>query len=242
MSFKYLVVAFLIQVSGAVALAGGIPSAVQSAVQATRETADDLKNVQVQDRVDPVLTALINRSAQALRAEGHWSEANQLLKEWNENKQSLLLGMDLIGDHAPLSKWLAEKYQFIAQVLGDKRIKKYHLDDIYTVNYAVPVVLRPGQNWGEEEYGQHFDPLAGVLTFWSSYEYCLHVAGRSRRAKFYCDRIATILRYVMVIKLAPGLSKFVYQKFHGNTDQLDFVITDEQLMKQYGPELNAVQY
>jgi hypothetical protein len=242
MSFKYLVLAFLFQMSGSLALAGGIPSAVQSAVHATRLTVDDLKNIQVQGRADVVLNTVIDRSAQALRAEGHWKEANQLMNEWNEQKQSLFLGMELIGDHAPLSKWLAEKYQFIAQILGEKRVKKYHLDDIYTVNYAVPVVLKPSQDWGVEDYGQHFDPLAGVLTFWSSYEYCLHVAGKTKRAKRYCDRIGTILRYVMVTRLSPGLSKYVYQKFHGNANQGDFVITDDQLMKQYGAELNAVQY
>lgn len=239
---KYFFIVALIVGYGPFASALGLTKGAWSTLQATRQTIDDLKNTQFHERLDQSLTALIGQAAQALSQAGHANEGAQLIQEWKIVEQKTLRSVDYLGDHKPLSDWLAGKYRMLEFILGKSKMQELHLDDIYIINYAIPVVLRPNGNWSRVEYGRHFNPLAGVLTFWSGFGACVVVMNGGSQALKYCDRAAMLLRTYVVSDIAPYLADFVYARAHTRDFRGEFKVTDEDLARRYGPELSRLQY
>lgn len=118
------------------------------------------------------LEAIFQRSAHLLMEKGRKDVADDLLKDWH----GFYLGVVLfgpskdMGDHKPLSQWLADAYAKIEGVLGPEVCDFFHLSDINIINFTIPVTFDPHEDatWCvehqeklpeascEPEYRRHF--------------------------------------------------------------------------------------
>jgi hypothetical protein len=76
-----------------------------------------------------------------------------------------------MGDHTPLSLWLAIVTDLLQLTLGPQVMEWTHLDDLRIMNYAIPVVFHPqaSSDWCKDTVGVGCPSLApapiGVPTF-----------------------------------------------------------------------------
>jgi hypothetical protein len=124
---------------------------------------------------DDAFDEMFHVASQEMAAVGDTAHAAQLQAEWNGIYKGMLIAqanglMGDTGDHAPLSVWVEQWYSIIALVLGPTVMERTHLEDIWVLNYTIPVVFHPQQNtlWCSEtlnmnlgdtceaEYRRHF--------------------------------------------------------------------------------------
>ncbi len=181
---------------------------------------DSFTSLEFRERTQHSMNFLVESAIFALEYYGHKEDADQARKEWKEQFANYLLSfqsMDL-GDHNPLSQWLADFYKKLRLRFGDQMVKMMHLDDINTLNYAIPVAFQPkgdvktGDTWDKLEYSLHFVPFVSVVTYWGSYAACFYFTKGEPTIRKYCKQIAKILRTGMKNWVAPKLSDFVYDK------------------------------
>lgn len=140
----------------------------------------DVKRGRIKQRTNAALNAAIRLAAYKLKRVGHKKEADKMIYEW-EHQYSLVLEGRGIGDHKPLSNWLAEKTAMLQFILGKEVMHALRLDDLITINYALPVVISCVDNVDLEEYGNHFVEdldngyrgLGPVVVYWTSFFSCM---------------------------------------------------------------------
>lgn len=128
-----------------------------------------------------------------------------------------------IGDHAPLSQWLADFYNRLELILGIAVCKSLHLSDIKTINHSLPIVFKPcsfpmDSVGGEriDEYRRHFNAgevyygLIPVVAYWLVDAPCMLFT--SGIAAFLCGPIAGGVEYAVSITVGPKLSDWVFTK------------------------------
>jgi hypothetical protein len=155
--------------------------------------------------------------ADRLRAEWEgWAKDQVYLAAWEFN--------GALGDHKPLSIWLAEWYGRLEAALGAPAMAFLHLDDLNVINFAVPVVRDPRMESGDwqgpeprDEYQEHFVPLGGVISFWLAYSGCC-AATWGTGFVFFCTPVGMVAEHVMIVYIAPGLSDRVYDRANQGGD------------------------
>ena len=209
----------------------------EKALRMEAQIVSQLSGLEV-DALQEALEQMITISEKALLSEGHKREASVLRNEWSKVK-AWLISEDL-GDHRPLSKWWAHVYNIVERVLGPARMSQLHLDDIFVINFAVPVVIDPRGDWNKREYSRHFVPLAGVVVFWSSIGACMNGLAGTRGSFAYCERVATLLKRGMSTGIGPMLSNFVFDRFNSRDFKGIFPIRYEDLVRMHGRELERL--
>lgn len=152
-------------------------------------------------RTDRALDALINFAAYRLKRAGHNNEANTLIREWNENWRGSLILYHGIGDHRPLSEWLAQKYTILELILGEQICQWTRLEDIKVFNFAVPVVFSCLDSVDLKEYEAHFEPFLGVVAYWSTFVGC--TGGTWGTGFLFCSPIALGVEYLTETFVSP---------------------------------------
>jgi hypothetical protein len=214
------------------------------------------------------LNILVKKGIANLAAAGETTLASQLESEWNSGLSDYLpnhvvvdqtasasLGFITvldIGDHDPLSPWLAKFHDTLsAKTMGI--IDGFQVvHDIFTMNYALGVVLHPKANsWksasatsqeNEWEYRKHFIPMANIISYWATLETCNYVTkAKAPALARLCKPAATKLEFYMGRYWAPKMSDFVYEKANGIraskknrssfADAPDFVISEADFEK-----------
>ena len=172
-------------------------------------------------RADKSLDRMINFSTWLLERKGYKAEADQIRTQYQErysrgiyNYYMGIVPADL-GDHAPLSEWLVTVYNKLESILGPTVMRITHLEDIKVFNYAIPVVFHPkgynGDSWDMTEYRNHFVPFGGAVSYWVTWGICVG-ATWGTGAVFICAPIGEISKYIVIKKVAPPLSDWVYKK------------------------------
>lgn len=218
-----------------------LDEAAKAAVTNHFQVVNDFTALQFKARLHQALTTMIDTAAMALVENGQPAKANELRRQWSIVGAPLISPIDKLGDHRPMSDWLANVYRDLDHTLGTKTMQKLHLDDIFVVNYAVPVVIEPSGRWNGAEYGRHFVPLAGVITFWTSYAACVGVIKGLPVKYGYCVKTSEVLKSGMLWAVAPRLSDYVYGKFHNPGSQSAFQMNAEALRQQYAREIAKIQ-
>jgi len=172
-----------------------------------------IKRVGMRRRTLHVTSHIIRFSVYNLRRKGHHSEANKIWKEWiSTHKRQLsnyLINRDL-GDHKPVSIWLATVHDTLLLLLGEEAFRYLHLDDIRIINYALPVVFNPCDTaWDKAEYNLHFSPLTGVIGYWATFIGCMY-GSLGTLWSIACEPGGTMVETILLVDLAPALSDFVY--------------------------------
>jgi hypothetical protein len=215
---------------------------LQAAYDANSAVVADFQSGIVAASAQNGLNVMVARGIEILREIGENQLANQFESEWNTQFSHDLISHEL-GDHAPLSLWLANYYSVLS-VKTDGIIKAVPLvQDINTMNYALGVVLRPNGAWrtytdyDRIEYRKHFIPMADILTYWSSLELCkYYVKGMEKQL---CGKGATELETLMGRYVAPQLSDYVWAKVSGQPNSTPAPVLEGQFASEQDFE-NAI--
>lgn len=185
----------------------------------------EIERGQLREKTNMALNALIRIACVHLRLRGHKQEAKEILQQWetNWNGYIMRIGRD-IGDHEPLSAWVSVTYLIIEGLIGPTVMEFLHLDDIFILNHAIPVVFHPcdfpmDNVSGERivEYKRHFasggtrNGFMPTVSFWVSYIGC--VAG-TYGAGFVmvCSPIGSGVEWVTKQWVAPKLSDYIWKQ------------------------------
>lgn len=175
----------------------------------------DLVQGNLPKRTDQAIDALIKVAVVNLRARGHDHEADEIEGAYFDRFEGFLeihaagRGFLDIGDHRPLSEWLAGVTELLRLLLGDFVMKQTHLDDLRILNYAIPVVFDAcNKEWDRAEYKRHFVPLSGVLAYWSLWVACKVAGGWS--IPMTCSAIGSLGENIMVYIFAGPISDAVF--------------------------------
>lgn len=169
---------------------------------------DEIERRELPKRTNESLNAIIRFAAYKLKKTGHKVQANKLIREWENQYSEILVARDL-GDHAPLSKWLAEKTAMLELILGTELMKALRLYDLKVINYALPMVFKCLDNANEIEYGKHFIPLAGVVVYWTTFFVC--VGGTWGTGFLWCGPISMGTEFLTTHFIAPKLNGSVWK-------------------------------
>jgi hypothetical protein len=192
---------------------------------------------------ESVLDRVVVESLDALAREGSPEVAAEYREIWErEFARNLASRFTKIGDHEPLSRYLAKLLPILSGTLGKNSKYADLLSDLITLNYAIPVVFAPRGDWkrsrnenaNRKEYQKHFVPFSGVLTYYTTLGTCRAVAkkyGLDALGRRLCPKIAVRLETEMSAHLAPKISDYVYDRANGAATLLrlsasDFTYTD----------------
>lgn len=175
----------------------------------TQEFERDWRVGKGRERVHFAMDAIVMFAVFKLRAKGHKVQAAKLQSEWkNTYSQQFLYARDL-GDHRPLSQWLAEKYAILEFILGTKFMELTRLVDLKKFNFGVPVVFSCVDNVDEVEFSKHFIPLAEVTIYWGSFFAC--VGGTWGTGFLFCSPISMGCEFLTGHFVAPRLNEPVWK-------------------------------
>jgi len=191
----------------------------KAALFAQDRAESDLREGRVERVARQGLEVIVRAAINVLREDGHANYAARKEREWNKSfsiySNNGLGALDL-GDHAPLSQWVANFYDGLEARIDRKWLKLFGLYDIKIFNHGIPVAVRPqgnprtGKDWGEKEYGLHFVPVASASVYWISNGACSVAVPPP--FSLGCGVAAMLPRYGMEYLVAPGLSREIYKR------------------------------
>jgi hypothetical protein len=187
------------------------------------------------------LDVLISEGCDRLRTVGEFDLAAQLEQEWTQQVSGMMttrlaaassdgIGTLELGDFEPVSAWLDNFYNTLYYKTKGlvKGVRVIH--DVYLMNYALAVILRPNGNWrlhtayDRIEYRKHFIPFANTVTFWASVKACEYYLPQVKK---YCANGSSYLERFMGKHIAPHLSDSVFSIVtHGQTNAPAPVVQD----------------
>lgn len=171
----------------------------------------DVRNGKLAQKTDHALDAIIRLAVYKLNRTGHKAEAKKLLDEWEWQWQGEIVRLSdkrALGDHRPLSMWLAEKTAMLRFVLGDAVFKALRLDDLDTINFGIPVVISCVDDVSEQEFFLHFQPLCGTVMYWTSFFTCVGFTWGT--GFLFCGPISMGAEYLTESFVAPRLNPVVW--------------------------------
>ncbi len=174
----------------------------------------------------------IRELANDLQARDDASMAEELLSQWevasaqfHQQNFGILSNKDL-GDHPAQFVWLEDFLQKMATKYGEIIFTLPFVQDIRTINFAIPVVFAPKGAWrvnaglnnqeDKIEYRKHFIPFSNIVTYYASYYGCVYVVQKQGmdNLKKLCKQAAEKLKFVMGRYIAPKISDWVFNASH----------------------------
>jgi hypothetical protein len=185
-----------------------IRRAVRAEVKAVK---DDLLERRYAERTTRTIDAIIEVATRALRERGFEQDASVLEVEWQGWLRRAVSILE-VGDHAPFSEWLARVYANLEEKLGHSLLVSLRIDDLNTLNFAIPVVFSP-TGWSRDEYRLHFVPFSAIVSYWGVRIACdIAVSGLWG---WSCGKVADVPRIVMTRWLGPKLSDQIHDAANG---------------------------
>jgi hypothetical protein len=214
------------------------------------ETKADLASGYLEKLAKKNLNVLVAEGCDRLRLAGETKLATQLQTEWSHQISSALderinvysltgdVGTMELGDFDPLNAWLDNFYNTLYYKTRGM-VKGFRvIHDVYLMNYALAVVLRPHGNWrlhtdyDRIEYRKHFIPFANTVTFWTSEKACEYYLPQFKR---YCGNAAGYLEKFMGKHVAPHISDQVFAMVKGHDDataEMDYQAFENLMMSE----------
>lgn len=174
----------------------------------------ELRKGDLAESTDKTIKGMIELAVSLLGERGFYQEAASVEVEFKDRWEGYFVRAHMrgLGDHKPYSEWLALTYDLLRLTLGDQVLKFWHLDDLYILNYAIPVVFDPeNPDWDKKEYGLHFVPFSGVLTYWTIWIGC-EIYTFATGHVFPCSPAGSLGETIMVHLFAPHISNMVYNQ------------------------------
>jgi hypothetical protein len=170
---------------------------------------------QLRKKTNIAMEAIFRLAVFKLRVTGHKKEADKIWKEWKGTYSGMVMrvGRDL-GDHAPLSTWIAATVSTIEFILGTQVCEWLHLDDLKIINFAIPVVFSCIDNVDTLEYALHFIPFSGVVGYWTAFGTCVGLT-YGIGFMYVCGPIGMGAEYLITTFAAPLMSEGAHNLFCG---------------------------
>lgn len=163
-----------------------------------------------------------------LRITGHGDAADQVCRDWQGRFRGMILragrGEEALGDHSPLSPWLAVTCITLKELLGDWVYVSLHLDDLEILNFGLPVMFDPHADsvWCNEEpqtpcrdeYREHAGPVIGVTSYWLAWGVCTGATWGAGAITFICTPVGMVTERVVLVSVAPKISDFVWDHYN----------------------------
>lgn len=212
--------------------------AIQAALGAREISINEVSGSEIREASQQTLNTVVKQGLMALRSEGYAQTARNYESEWNRNFSEFFVSPSFfdLGDHRPLSAWLARFYTMLEGRLGSNVIHQGLLGDVYDMNYAIPIVFTPMGQWRTNsmkrdsiEYRKHFIPFTNIVTYWSAYLACNRVMANYNVGKSgskICKTVAGKLRFAMGRYVAPKISDFTFAKINGMSTRLNITSAD----------------
>lgn len=208
-----------------------VPSFSSVPMSESAKIETDIENGKLAQRTQKALDTVLGVASGELRRHGHYAEADNLdMEYWNTYRDAFMsyfMGEDRdIGDHKPISQWLADKYDMLELLLGVGVCKQTHLSDIKTFNFTIPIVFRPCTFPMDsvlgvriDEYRNHFSEgdvyygLVPVVTYWVVYG--VTTAATMGGGFVFIAGIAGSLAERLIAIVTPNLSDKVFTRACG---------------------------
>lgn len=173
---------------------------------------NEIKSGKLRKRTNDALNSIIRLAGYKLKRIGEKEKAKKLIYEW-ENQFQYILEQRGITDHKPLSEWLAGVTIMLELTLGHDVMHALRLDDLITINYAIPVIFSCIDDVEELEYFLHFVEDGGhgyrglgpVAAYWTTFFTCVGFTWGS--GFLYCSPIAMGVEYIAREAICPALNK-----------------------------------
>lgn len=207
------------------ALAAAAPAQAfnhRPSLRVTQRALSSRNPVEVARATDRAMDALVQAAARALEERGYDADAARITSQWHGQFAGLLpalverraLGLEDIGDHAPLSQWLVDVYIQLESRLGAQLMQLLHFDDLWTLNFAIPVVFHLDVIGDDQvdlaDYGLHWVPFSGVVAYWGTWAAC-EVATWGSGWFVVCTPAGMVAEYATVRWIAPPLTDDAYR-------------------------------
>lgn len=183
-------------------------------------------------RVDQALNSIVTLAINKLHKKGEHDIADSAEDEWNGQFRGYLSasmavhGFGDIGDHKPLIKWLADFYDKVEGALGVDACQFFHISDIKTFNFCIPIAFHPcsfdmGTVSGlrKDEYRKHMQKgavymgLLPVTVYWACDIACTF--GTSGIGVLFCGPIASIAEMIMAGPISAKISDKIFDRACG---------------------------
>ncbi len=147
--------------------------------------------------------------------------ASKLESVWRDNETLFFtVRLDDLGDHAPLIPKIEDFIKELSTKYGPVVMALPIIQDIRTLNFAIPVVFNPKGDWQSTEYDnrieyrKHFIPFANIVTYYSSLVACNYYATKSGQPdlKKICKKAAEKLQFVMGRYIAAPISDWIFKQ------------------------------
>lgn len=196
----------------------------ENSKQAIESVKADIREGRMAHRTGIVMGFIIWRGVQEMRNAGANEEADRIWREWKQGgiEQRVMFTLQSsrnLGDWPPISVWFSATYLVMETVLGKLTMQMLHMDDLYIMNHAIPVVFDAcNPLYDKNEFRLHFGPMAGVLIYWSVWGGC--VAGTSGIGFPLCGVAGSVSESVFIWIGAKPLSNATYSLFCGSGRQV----------------------
>lgn len=234
-----LSIVFLLNFSS-IAMAQFIPSYNYTPdVRQTRRIIARMDQMEVAKKTDKSIEKMIEVATDQLKKARYKDEAKKISDEFEATFKGYtsklidkrLKGFEEIGDHRPLSKWLTDLYNVLYELLGPQVMELTHLEDIKVINYTIPVVFHfEGVTTDEinaSEYGLHWNPFWGVVTYWTVWGACEAVTYGGGWF-LVCSPAGVAAKFVVIRYISPKFSDNGYEFFYkSDLRQMNHPIADK---------------
>lgn len=173
-------------------------------------------------RVDNAIDAMVKVAVKRLHIQHKHELARNIERDWEDKFQGMVVGIvtgqEDLGDHAAWNGWIQVLYLLLLDNFGPSVMSLLHLDDLYIVVMATPVVLHfdiitDPETIDQEEYGKHWEPLGGVLAYWGVYIACTG-ATWGTGAWVLCTPAGMAGEYVTYNYIAPRFTPSLWGRFY----------------------------
>ncbi len=163
-----------------------------------------VKEGRLRENASDAIDVIIRQSVYELKKGGAKILSERITNEYESTYRNLFTSRN-IGDHAGVV-WLLKVHSDIEFVLGEQVCRVLRLHDLWVLGYTIPVVFACEDKIDSVEYFLHFDPFAGIVSYWLTYGGCVGATVGVGFA-FVCGFAGMGVEQLVIRFIAPPLSQ-----------------------------------
>lgn len=187
------------------------------------KTWDDVDSLAVD--ADVALGKMVGLASWHLKRVGDGKASKAIVEEYRASFDGYFMdriSAKGIGDHAPISEWVAKWYARLEAKFGQRFMEVTRLKDLKTFNYGIPVVFSPTGEarvvpivpWERQDYVDHFVPFAGAVAYWAAWGGCTAGTWGLGWVTFVCSYAGWAAEYVVMNEVAPDLGGKIWDRYN----------------------------
>lgn len=180
------------------------------------------------EKTTKALNILFKAACLQARAVGHGEDVEAVCSDWDfywlpTLERAAKEGRG-IGDHKPLSDWLAAATVVLYAALSDYPliIEMIRLEDLVIFNYGLPVFFDPhaSAEWCLElpdvpcgaEYVQHGERVISSTSYWLAWGGCVGATWGAGAIGMICSPVGMLTEKVVLATVAPKVSARIWAR------------------------------